>query len=190
MNRTAWILVSVAAATAVTLRLSDMPTLNFSALGALAVLCGANVRPSWLGLLLVLLTRFITDAGLEIRTGHGWYGSMIFDYAAYALMFALGRSVRPHHPLAIVGTGIAGAATFFLVSNLGVWLMPHEPGQYLYPRTLAGLRLCFVNALPFARGTLAGDIGFVTVFFTAWRLLGAPAIRTESQLAAFSRGES
>ncbi len=175
MKNSSLIVVGIASALAVSMRLINLPFMNFSALGALALLCGAIVRPAWLGIVIPLACRLITDCELQRRTGHGFYGSMAFDYAAYAAIFVLGRMIRPGHTPAALGAGVLAGLTFFVVSNFGVWCMPHEPGQYLYPRTLAGLRSCFVSALPFARGTFLGDVGFTVAFFGALKLLAAPA---------------
>ncbi|MFM7922258.1 MAG: DUF6580 family putative transport protein, partial [Planctomycetaceae bacterium] len=67
----------------VLLRLSELPLENLSLMGALAVFCGARVRPVWLAVLTVLATRLVSDAALHWRTGYGFYGSMAFDYGAY-----------------------------------------------------------------------------------------------------------
>lgn len=175
INKSSLIVVGIASAIAVSMRLINLQYMNFSALGALAVLCGAIVRPAWLGILIPLGCRLITDCELQRRTGHGFYGSMVFDYAAYAAIFALGRAIQPKNLPVALGTGVLAGLTFFLISNFGVWCMPHEAGVYLYPRTLAGLRSCFVSALPFARGTFLGDIGFTLVFFGALKFLAVPA---------------
>ncbi len=180
MNRISWIVVAAACAIAVSLRLIDRPYMNFSALAGLAVLCGTVVRPAWLGILILLGCRALTDGIIEAKTGHGFYGSWMFDYAAYVAIFALGRWIQPKHIPAAFGTGLLAAAAFFLISNLGVWCMPHEAGQYLYPRTLAGLTTCFVNAIPFARGTFLGDIGFTVVFIGALQLLVASTVKNEA----------
>lgn len=171
MNKVSWIVVAAACAVAVSLRLIDRPEMNFSALGALAVLCGAVVRPVWLGILIPLSCRILTDVIIEAKTGHGFYGSWMFDYAAYVAIFALGRWMQPKNISTAFGTGLLAAAAFFTISNLGVWCMPHEAGQYLYPQTLAGLTNCFVNAIPFARGTFTGDIGFSILFIGAMQLM-------------------
>ncbi len=171
MNRTSWIVVAAACVVAVSLRLIDRPYMNFSALGALAVLCGAVVRPAWLGILILLGCRALTDGIIEAKTGHGFYGSWMFDYAAYIAICALGRWIQPRHIPAAFGTGLLAGTVFFLISNLGVWCMPHEAGQYLYPWTPAGLKTCFVNAIPFVRGTFTGDIGFTVVFIGAMQLM-------------------
>lgn len=173
MNKTSWLVVTAACVIAVSLRLMALPWINFSAMGALAILCGAVVRPAWLGLLIPLGCRVLTDCVIETRTGFGFYGSWMFDYAAYVAIFAIGRSLRPSNMLSAFGPGIAAAAAFFVISNFGVWCMPQDGGQYLYPHTLNGLATCFVNAIPFARGTFAGDVGFSVVFFGALQMLAA-----------------
>ena len=37
-------------------------------------------------------------------------------------------------------------------------------GQYLYPQTVAGLMQCLAMGLPFAKGTICGDILMTTVY--------------------------
>ena len=55
-----------------------------------------------------------------------------------------------------------GSLQFFLLTNLGVWLVGDG---HLYPRTPAGLMACYVAALPFFGRTLAADLGYATVLF-------------------------
>ena len=52
MKKFTLVFVTVAALIAIALRLIEGPMLNFSAMGALAVLCGAIIRPVWLGLMI------------------------------------------------------------------------------------------------------------------------------------------
>jgi hypothetical protein len=164
--------IFVAAVIAVALRLVDHPMMNFSAMGALALLCGCYVRSPGLGIAIVLSVRLLTDVVLHIRTGHGFYGSIAFDYAAYVAVFWLGRRIQPTIMTTAFSSAVQSAAVFFLISNLGVWCMPHN-GQYLYPRTVAGLMDCYTLGLPFARGTITGDIVFSLAFFAAARLFVA-----------------
>ena len=108
----------------------------------------------------------------------------MFDYAAYVAIFALGRWLQPNRISMAFGTGLLAGAAFFTISNLGVWCMPHEAGQYLYPQTLAGLTNCFINAIPFARGTFTGDIGFTVLFIGVVQLLALPEkLKHESPVA-------
>ena len=179
MKTSTIIVVTVAAMLAIGLRLIEVPMHNFSAMGALAVLCGAVVRPAWLGLLIPLAARLLTDSVLQLQTGHGWYGSILFDYAAYAAIFGIGYMIRPQRATSALGAGVLAAISFFVVSNVGVWCMPHE-GMYLYPRTLAGMVDCFTQAIPFVRGTFIGDIGFTLAFFGMMNFLPGMVPSTDS----------
>jgi hypothetical protein len=156
-------LVVLAAAVAIVLRFVPLPIDNFSALGALAVLSGVVVRPIWLAIVVTLTARFISDSLLHYQTGYGFYGSMAFDYVAYALIVLAGRGMSPRSLPGSVGSGFVAAVVFFLVSNTGVWCMPLN-GQYLYPQTVAGLMQCLAMGLPFAKGTICGDILMTTVY--------------------------
>lgn len=156
-------LVVLAAAVAIVLRFVPLPIDNFSALGALAVLSGVVVRPMWLAIVVTLTARFISDSLLHYQTGYGFYGSMAFDYVAYALIVLAGRGMSPRSLPGSVGSGFVAAVIFFLVSNTGVWCMPLN-GQYLYPQTVAGLMQCLTMGLPFAKGTICGDILMTTVY--------------------------
>ena len=164
MNRTSWIVVAAACVVAVALRLIDNPYMNFSALGALAVLCGAVVRPAWLAILIPLGCRVLTDIVIQTESGGGVYSSWMFVYAAYVAIFAIGRWIQPKHIPAAFAAGLLSGAAFFLISNFGEWNMPYEAGQYMYARTFSGLTTCFVKAIPFARGTFFGDVGFSVLF--------------------------
>jgi hypothetical protein len=163
-------LLLAAAATAVLLRFVPQPVQNFSAMGALAVLSGTCARSHWLAFSLPLAARLVSDVILQLQSGYGFYSTMPFDYAAYGLIVFAGRLLKPQGLLQGAGTGLLSAATFFFCSNLGVWCLPFN-GQYLYPQTFPGLLDCFIQALPFARGTLISDLLLTPVFLAAASLL-------------------
>ena len=168
---------------AVGMRQFPMALYNLSALGALAVVAGARVRPLWLALAFPLAGRLITDGIIQIQTGFGFYGSMGFDYLAYILIALLARRMKPVRFEKSLATGFASACTFFLVSNLGAWLMPIN-GQYLYTQTISGLLDCFTMAIPFARGTFVGDILLTPVFLAISQFIVAPIGETAPHAAA------
>lgn len=172
------LLLFLAATAAVLLRFAPLPLQNFSAMGALAVLSGTCARSSWLALSLPLGARLVSDVILELQSGYGFYSTMPFDYAAYGLIVLTGRFLRPQGLLQSAASGLLAAATFFLISNFGVWCLPFN-GVYLYPQTLAGLLDCFVRALPFARGTLLSDLLLTPVF-----VMAASAILTNRSQSA------
>ncbi len=137
---------------------------NFSALGALALLCGALIRNPVRAIAVVLACRAVTDLWLEAKTGYGFYHSMAFDYAAYAIIGAVGRLLGSRYRLAAVAGGFLAGAIFFIVSNFGVWFLSPD---HRYSSDVSGLLECFRLAVPFARGTFQGDILFALAFFSA-----------------------
>lgn len=173
MKRSTLLVVLAASLIAISLRLVNHSIVNFSAMAALAVLCGSAVQPAWLGLLIPLACRAFTDCVLEYQTGHGFYSSMMFEYFAYAAIFVIGRIIQPRQLHVALGAGLLAGITFFLISNFGAWYLPHE-GKYMYPRTLTGLWTCYLNGLPFARGTFLGDVSFTVAFIGALQFLALP----------------
>lgn len=168
------LLLCLAAVAAVLLRFVPAPLHNFSAMGALAVLCGVHARTPLQALALPLAARLITDVLLQIQSGYGFYSTMLFDYAAYALIVVAGRCLRPSGLLQGTAAGLLSAVTFFFISNFGVWCLPFN-GQYLYPQTLQGLQQCLTMGLPFARGTLISDLLLTPIFLAAAAALLAPS---------------
>lgn len=163
-------------------RLIDSPLSNFSSMAALALLCGSVVRhPA--GVLVPLAVRLLTDVLVQIKTGYGFFPSWPFDYTAYLLIFCLGRFVMARSYKAVFGGAIASVAVYFVLSNFGVWLMWPDT----YPRTIAGLTDCFAMAIPFARGTVLGNLIAAPFFFGVWNAVSAslpkPAAATDVAIA-------
>jgi hypothetical protein len=129
----------------VVLRLIPHPA-NVNALGSLTLL---NSKKYGLikGISLVLITMIISDIflGFNFATPFVYIGFM-----TYALFGQL-KKVNP------VATVLMGSVSFYLITNFGVFLGPW------YEHNLAGLISCYVNALPFFRNTLVGDLVVVTV---------------------------
>ena len=63
------------------------------------------------------------------------------------------------------GAGLAASILFFVVTNFGVWAL-----DSLYPRTLEGLVICYVAAIPFFANTLAGTLFYTAVLFGGFAL--------------------
>ncbi|HYC80083.1 MAG TPA: DUF6580 family putative transport protein, partial [Candidatus Binatia bacterium] len=68
----------------------------------------------------------------------------------------------------VVGASIASSVIFFLVTNL-----PFVHSVSLYPYTLDGTITSYINALPFFKNTILGDLFYVSVFFGAYELVAA-----------------
>ncbi len=150
------------------LRTVNSPVTNFSSMIALALLCGSALRhPA--AFLLPLLVRLTTDVIVHFTTGTGFFPSWPFDYSAYLLIFFVGRFVPSRNYFAVFGGALASVAVYFVLSNLGVWFLWPES----YERSLMGLFTCFAKAVPFARGTICGNLIIAPLFFGAWNAVTA-----------------
>src|SRR6201999_797234 len=65
--------------------------------------------------------------------------------------------------LRIAGASVVGSVVFFFSSNFTLWLT-----GALYPVTPAGLTTCFVQAIPFFKNTLLGDLLYSAVFLGSY----------------------
>ncbi len=83
--------------------------------------------------------------------------------------------------LRIGAAAVASSVSFFLLTNLGMWLF-----SGIYPRDVAGLEACFVAAIPFFQNTLAGDLFYAALLFGGFRLaeLLLPGLRRGEPQAA------
>lgn len=150
---------------------------NFASIGALALFAGYSMRSSK-GFLVPLGALLLSDVvGHVMRVpGMGFYSPMMMlaVYGAFAAVVGVGRLTRSASGSrrsllnvgVIAGGSVAGATTFFLISNFGVFLGGG------YGMTPSGLLACYVAALPFFLNTLAGDLFFAFVLFGSAALVG------------------
>ena len=138
---------------------------NATPVMAIALFGGTYLSRRW-GIALPLLIIALTDVVL------GPHSTMPFTWAATALTAMLAWWVRRHPtPARMFGAAIAGSVQFFVVTNLGVWLVGG-----LYPHTAEGLRQCFAAAVPFFRNALAGDLVFTGALFGGYAALSGRAL--------------
>jgi hypothetical protein len=124
---------------------------NFTAVGAALLYFGA--RRSWREMLAPLVALMATDYLLTTQVysyPFRWEG-YVTTWAWYAMAMALGWILlHARTTLIRVAAGVLlGPTSFFIVSNYAAWA-----GSRMYPHTLAGLRDCYVAALPFYRNDL------------------------------------
>lgn len=137
---------------------------NFAPIAALGLFSGAclHSRRFWLVPVLALL---LSDGLI------GFYHpvTMLSVYCGFILCALLGQTMLAHRRSlsALAGTTLAGSLIFFLLSNLGDWLSGVN-----YPLTWAGLRDCYLMAVPFFRNTVAGDLFYVAVLFGSYETAG------------------
>jgi Family of unknown function (DUF6580) len=167
-------LIIAAAAT----RLLPHP-LNFAPVTAIALFGGAKFADRRLAFLVPFVAMLLSDLVL------GFHATMPFVYGSFALIVCLGLMLRRRQRmLPIAATTISGSALFFVVTNLGFWLMGSD-----YPKTVAGLTACYVAAIPFFQNTLLGDALYASVLFGTFAIAEAlfPVLREQPQEAVSAR---
>ena len=150
---------------------------NFTPVGGLGLFAGARLR-LWQAFAVSLAVMVASDLLL-------WqlFGKKPFDlwvYASFAINVVLGRLfLRKGGLWRVPVVSLAASLQFFALSNFGVWA--GGDGR-LYPKTLAGLGMCYAAALPFVGdgggtpfffGTVAGDLAYSVLFFGLHALIVA-----------------
>jgi hypothetical protein len=101
-------------------------------------------------------------------------GDYLLTWLWYAAVCLLGHALLRRTSLLRVAAGVLCSATsFFLLSNLSVWLT-----SGMYPHTAAGLSACYALALPFYGNDLVSTSLVATVLF------GLPALLRLDSAAA------
>ena len=121
---------------------------NFAPITGIALFAASKLNKKIFAFLLPLFCLFITDLIL----GLGWIN--LFVYGAFGMISFIGMRIQKVSILTVLWSSLL----FFIVSNLGVWLL-------YYPLTLEGLTTCFMLAIPFFGNTFAGDLVYTAVLF-------------------------
>ena len=139
---------------AVGLRVAPHPA-NFAPMTAVALFAGA-VLPRRFALSVPLMAIVLSDLVI------GFYSMAPVVWTCYVLI-ALASSAWLRRPNLVKGVALTLSSSlfFFVVTNFAVWLT-----SGMYARTLAGLRDCFVLALPFFRATATSDLFYTALFFS------------------------
>ena len=180
MTAKQWMVIGGAVLLTIALRVIGTPIANFGSMIALTLLIGATMRsPIW-GLL-PLGVRLLTDVVIEVHTGYGFFAGWPFDYTAYILIYAIGTLVPTTNYARMVTGSLTSVVLYFAISNFGAWW-----SMDMYPQTAGGLWTCYLNGIPFARGTVWGNLLFAPVFFALWN----QATVTGTDLATLSAAEA
>lgn len=131
---------------------------NVAPIAAIALFAGANLALP-VALLIPLVTMLISDSIIgfdQIEVTLAVYGSFI-------ITTLLGRVLQGRlRPWRVIGVSLLSSTLFYLITNAAVWWW-----SGMYARTLDGLTLSYLYALPFFRNTVVGDIMFTTSIFLA-----------------------
>lgn len=144
---------------ALILRLIPHPP-NVAPIAAMALFGGAYLDKRY-ALLVPLIAMLASDFFI------GFHSTMPFVYGSFVIIGLIGLWLRNHKTIAnTVGATLISSLLFFLITNLGVWLVGG-----LYPKTLQGLINTYFYAIPFFRNTIVGDLFYVGLFFGAYELV-------------------
>jgi hypothetical protein len=140
-----------------------MPHLpNFTPIAAIALFGGVYLKRGH-ALLLPVAALFISDLFIGFDS---WRGRTVV-YGSFMLVGLIGLLIRKRKSLAIVvGGSLAGSLVFYLITNFA-FLYP----QTMYPHTLQGVMQSYINALPFFRYSLLGDLIYTGLLFGAYELI-------------------
>lgn len=102
----------------------------------------------------------------------GFYSALPFVYLGFLVVMGAGvylrkkdffrigegaQSLKGAVPLLLASS--IGSVGFYLLSNFGVWMTSSS-----YPKSFAGLLMCYEAAIPFFRNTLSGNLCFSAVY--------------------------
>lgn len=146
---------------------------NFAPIAAIGLFAGVFL-PRKMAILLPLAAMIFSDVFL------GFHGLIFWTWGAFLLIGAFSTFVlkKNYNTTTVLASSIGASVFFYLVTNFGVWAE-----GLLYPPTLAGLASSYVNALPFFRNTLMGDLFYTAVIFGAYELAVLFARELKSKLS-------
>lgn len=167
------LLVIIAAGSRITLDAIGVAN-NVAPITAIAMFL-ACYRPSAQAATATLAIRFVSD----LFIGFFSWPLMVAVYASHLLGIPLGRWIaRRHSWTRIISAPLLSATLFFVVTNFAL-LYPASQ----YSHDWSGIWQSYLNALPFFRGTLAGDLAYTALLFggyAAVRRLGPSPARSQA----------
>lgn len=145
---------------------------NFTPAASIALYAGFLFAHRWAAALTVAAMMLVSDLVIG-------FAEPAITLAVYAMLILpallrplLRRSARTGRwrtlgipgPLTLTAAAIGCSLGFYAVTNFAVWTVWYDP-------TLAGLAACYVNALPFLKWTLLGDLAWTGTLFASHALV-------------------
>ena len=144
---------------------------QFTAILAVAFFAGLYLK-GWKAIAIPLAVMVISDVII------GFHDTMFYTWGSMITISAIGLGLQKQKSFAIVlGGSIASALVFFVITNFGAYLS-------LYPHTMAGLRECYILAIPFFRSTLISTVAYSLVLYAAFEWLSKSIRVRETSVSA------
>jgi hypothetical protein len=155
---------------------------GFAPQWALALFGGAIIKDKKWAFAVPVISMLLSDllyqglymAGLS--SIQGFYGGQWINYLLFATVTVFGFMIKRLSVGNILAASLLAPTYFFIVSNFLTWV---GVGDYVeYPKTWAGLMLCYEAALPFYYGSLAATVFFSGVLFGSWYFISRKETKT------------
>jgi len=156
---------------------------NLSPFGAIGLFGAAWFSKKWQAFVIPMAATFLSDLYLNNVVYKSlnpeftvFYQGAYWQYIAYIAIICVGFLLFKSKVTApkVLAGAVSATVIFFLISNFGTWF-----SMNMYPKTFAGLMTCYELAIPFIKGTLAGDLLYSGVLFGAYALIkrNVPSLR-------------
>lgn len=133
---------------------------NFAPVAAVALFAGAILPRKW-ALTAPLAAMMISDIFV------GMHSLVLVTWGSFALIaLASHKWLGKANGSKVLLGSLSASVFFFIVTNFAVWAQ-----GTMYSLNFAGLVQCYINALPFFRGTLLGDLFYSGVLFGSYALV-------------------
>lgn len=133
-------------------------------IAAIAVFSGAILKDKRsIAFLVPVLGQFLADVYFQFFTNiQGFYPGQLFNYGAIVAATFLGMGMKQPKPLSALAYILGGSTVFFLVSNFGFFVSGWNGYSF------AGLVKTYVDAIPFYKYTLQGDLAGGVLLFGSY----------------------
>lgn len=128
---------------------------NLAPIAAVALLSG-SVYKFPRSFFIPLTAMFISDFFI----GFSPWPITLSVYGSFALISLTGNLLRDKKLWKVPFAAISGSLLFYIITNFAVWLT-----SGMYEQSMNGLIACYVNAIPFFRNTIVGDMTYTMAIF-------------------------
>ena len=153
---------------------------NFVPIAAISLFSGAIIKDKrGLAFLIPVLGQFLGDVYFQLFTNiQGFYPGILFNYGALIGCTALGATMKQPKPASTIAYLLGSSLVFFIVSNFGYFVS----GWNGY--TAAAFVKTYVDAVPFFKHTIAGDLAGGVLLFGGYFLLQQALIKNAEKASA------
>ena len=152
---------------------------NFTPVSAVALFSAYYFRHRQWASVIPLVGMIMADFFLP---QYAWEQRLVV-YGSFFVCYLIGMILRKKYTLGrTMGVSLLASLAFFLITNC-VFLY-QGPGPVMYSHTIAGQLESYVNALPFLKWTVLGDLAYSLVIFGAYQYAHTFAINKNKRKVA------